>query len=142
MRTVSAREANQQFSKLLEAATSGEEITITRHGVPVARLVPAVDAARAAEAEAHRREVIAWLRGGPISGEAPRWSRDELYDRDEYPLLREPYVFTFKGDPAIVQSVFQAVGFATSGGLDIPDDQSEIHYWIKVAPPTMVFLQA
>ena len=40
MRTVSAREANQQFSKLLEAAVGGEEVTITRRGVPVAKLVP------------------------------------------------------------------------------------------------------
>ncbi len=36
MRTVSAREANQAFSKLLADAASGEEIVITRHGKPVA----------------------------------------------------------------------------------------------------------
>ena len=80
MRTVSAREANQQFSRLLEAATAGEEITITRRGVPVARLVPIDDGARAADAS--RSEVTAWLRAGPIAGEAPNWTRDELYDRD------------------------------------------------------------
>src|SRR4051794_9153382 len=32
MRTISAREANRQFSRLLEAAVGGEEVTITRHG--------------------------------------------------------------------------------------------------------------
>ena len=85
MRTMSAREANQQFSKLLEAATRGEEVTITRHGVPVARLIPAADATRAAESESRRREVIEWLRAGPIPGEAPGWTRDELYDRDGRP---------------------------------------------------------
>ena len=40
MSTVSAREANQQFSKVLERAVAGEEVTITRRGVPVAKLVP------------------------------------------------------------------------------------------------------
>ena len=40
MVTVSAREANQQFSRILEAAVGGQEVTITRRGVPVAKLVP------------------------------------------------------------------------------------------------------
>ncbi len=83
MRTVSAREANQQFSKLLEAAVEGEEVTITRRGVPVAKLVPVANAAASAmDAEAKRRAAIAWLRSGPLQGEAPSWTRDELYERD------------------------------------------------------------
>ena len=40
MRTVGAREANQQFSKLLREAENGREIIITRNGTAVARLVP------------------------------------------------------------------------------------------------------
>jgi prevent-host-death family protein len=36
----SITEAKAQFSKLLRRATAGEEITITKWGVPVARLVP------------------------------------------------------------------------------------------------------
>ena len=39
--TVGAYEAAAQFSQLLERVAAGEEITITRHGSPVARLVPA-----------------------------------------------------------------------------------------------------
>jgi prevent-host-death family protein len=35
-----AYEAKTHFSELLERAAAGEQITITRHGVPVARLVP------------------------------------------------------------------------------------------------------
>jgi prevent-host-death family protein len=38
---VGAYEAKTHFSELLERVASGEEITITRHGTPVARLVPA-----------------------------------------------------------------------------------------------------
>jgi prevent-host-death family protein len=39
-KTVGAYEAKTHFSELLERAAGGEEITITRHGNPVARLVP------------------------------------------------------------------------------------------------------
>ena len=40
MKTVSAREANQNFSKLLKRAADGEKVVITRRGKPVARLEP------------------------------------------------------------------------------------------------------
>jgi prevent-host-death family protein len=36
----SITEAKAQFSKLLRRVRAGEEITITKYGVPVARLVP------------------------------------------------------------------------------------------------------
>lgn len=39
MKTVAVFEAKNRFSELLAAVTQGEEITITRHGSPVARLV-------------------------------------------------------------------------------------------------------
>lgn len=35
-----AYEAKSHFSELLERVQNGEEITITRHGAPVARLIP------------------------------------------------------------------------------------------------------
>ena len=37
---VGAYEAKSHFSKLLEKVQAGEEFTITKHGTPVARLVP------------------------------------------------------------------------------------------------------
>jgi prevent-host-death family protein len=40
MKTVGAYEAKTHLSELLEQVARGERITITRHGVPVARLVP------------------------------------------------------------------------------------------------------
>jgi prevent-host-death family protein len=39
--TVGAYDAKTHFSELLEKAESGQEITITRHGTAVAKLVPA-----------------------------------------------------------------------------------------------------
>lgn len=41
MITVGAYEAKTHLSELLDRVTEGEQITITKHRVPVARLVPA-----------------------------------------------------------------------------------------------------
>ena len=38
---VGAYDAKTHFSELLERVEAGEEVTITRHGAPVARLIPA-----------------------------------------------------------------------------------------------------
>lgn len=44
LNTVGAYDAKTRFSQLLERVAAGEEITITRHGHPVARLVPVLPA--------------------------------------------------------------------------------------------------
>lgn len=69
MREVGAFEAKTHLSALLEAVAAGEEITITRRGKPVARLVP-VDAVntprRTAAIEriaALRKELVASAKG-------------------------------------------------------------------------------
>ena len=41
METLGSYAAKTRFSELLERVAGGEEIIITKHGVPVARLVPA-----------------------------------------------------------------------------------------------------
>jgi prevent-host-death family protein len=41
MKTVGAYEAKTHLPKLLERVAEGEKITITKHGVPVATLLPA-----------------------------------------------------------------------------------------------------
>jgi len=56
--TVGAYEAKTRFSQLLERVAAGEEITITRHGSPVARLVPALPA----HSIERRREAILRMR--------------------------------------------------------------------------------
>jgi prevent-host-death family protein len=43
MATVSAFEAKTRFGELLERVSRGEEVVITRHDKPVARLVPEGD---------------------------------------------------------------------------------------------------
>jgi hypothetical protein len=50
------------------------------------------------------------------------YPESDLFDRTDF--LRAPYEFHFKGDPELVEAVFQAVGFATRRGLHVPDDGS------------------
>ena len=56
--TVGAFDAKTHLSELLDRAEKGETITITRHGKPVARLMPADDEA----ARRRRHEAAAQLR--------------------------------------------------------------------------------
>lgn len=42
IRSVSVFEAKSQLSKMIEAVESGEQVVITKHGKPVARLVPEI----------------------------------------------------------------------------------------------------
>jgi prevent-host-death family protein len=80
MRSVSAREANQSFSKLLHAVAAGEEVVITRRGKPVARLAP-IEAVADAGRQAEIDRIIARLREGVDLGKPVPWTRDELYER-------------------------------------------------------------
>jgi prevent-host-death family protein len=52
--TVGAYEAKTRFAQLLARVAAGEEITITRHGNPIARLVPA----RSVQSIEARRDAI------------------------------------------------------------------------------------
>ncbi|MPZ98028.1 MAG: type II toxin-antitoxin system prevent-host-death family antitoxin [Dehalococcoidia bacterium] len=68
MKTIGAYEAKTNFSKLLEAVGRGEEITITKHGVPVARLVPAERRRSTEEFEALLREMDDFREAHPLDG--------------------------------------------------------------------------
>jgi prevent-host-death family protein len=81
MRSVSAREANQSFSKLLQAVVEGEEVVITRRGKPVARLAPIESPLTSAERQAEIDRLIEHWRAGVDLGEPVSWTRDELYER-------------------------------------------------------------
>lgn len=81
MRTVSARDANQGFLKLLQAVVEGEEVVITRRGKAVARLTLIETAAADAERQAEINRLIEHWREGVDLGEPVSWTRDELYER-------------------------------------------------------------
>jgi prevent-host-death family protein len=73
MHTVGSYEAKSHLPQLLERIEHGESIIITRHGKPVARLVPAVsstprhDVAAAIAAMAHFQEREGPTLGGKIA---------------------------------------------------------------------------
>jgi prevent-host-death family protein len=77
-KAVSSADANRDFSKLLRAVRDGESFVITSHGKPVAKIVPFVaqDRVRAAA----KARLLARLRSQRAIN-APRWTRDELYER-------------------------------------------------------------
>lgn len=61
MKHVGIFEAKTNLSSLVDQVEKGQEIVITRHGKPVARLVRAEDR-HSAEAIARRRQAIAEIR--------------------------------------------------------------------------------
>ncbi|HTQ13914.1 MAG TPA: type II toxin-antitoxin system prevent-host-death family antitoxin [Rhizomicrobium sp.] len=83
-KTISAAEANRAFSRLLKDVRKGESYTVTSHGEPVARIVPAGEETR--ESEKVRRDaawqaLLARLRSQPAMNSG-QWSRDEAHDDD------------------------------------------------------------
>jgi prevent-host-death family protein len=57
MREIGAFEAKNKFGQLLDWVENGEEVTITRHGKEVARLVPAKRGPDQVEAYAAMRRI-------------------------------------------------------------------------------------
>lgn len=80
MHVVGAFEAKNRLGQLLDRVERGEEVSITRHGKEVARLVPpAVGPDRQAAREAARRirDRARELKAGPFDWDAWRALRDE-----------------------------------------------------------------
>jgi len=59
MITLGVFEAKTHLSALIDKVAAGEEVVITKHGKPVARLVSAADADRTAALEAFERLLTA-----------------------------------------------------------------------------------
>jgi prevent-host-death family protein len=78
MSTVGAFEAKTKLAELLDKVEGGETITITRHGKPVAKLVPAsADEAERARKRALIEEIKRW-RVGKDRGAGPGTTIPEL----------------------------------------------------------------
>jgi prevent-host-death family protein len=69
MVTVGSYEAKTHLPQLLERVAKGETITITKHGVPVARLVPLEEKQRP-DARRVIEEVLEFRKAHPLNGEA------------------------------------------------------------------------
>ena len=68
MQRIGASEARRHLPRLLDRAAQGESLTITRHGKPVARLVPVThDREHAQQAAARIRERRRHLKRAPLA---------------------------------------------------------------------------
>jgi len=79
MQEVGAFEAKNKLAALLDRVEGGEEIVITRHGKPVARLIPnagGVDRSQAQAAVERIRARARSLRAGDFSWDASKADRD------------------------------------------------------------------
>ncbi len=81
MKTISARDANHRFSKVLDSAERGESVVITRHGRPVALLSPhRTTATKSARGAALKRMASGMKQGLPWPERGP-FGRDDMHER-------------------------------------------------------------
>ncbi len=82
MKTVSARQANHEFSALLSRAERGEDILITKHNKPVAVLSPyRAPAMTAQRKRAIQHAIHVMTKGLRWGGTLQRFARNEMHDR-------------------------------------------------------------
>lgn len=82
MKTVSARQANHQFSELLSRAERGEEILITKRSKPVALLSPYRPPLITAERKRAIQHAIRVMAKGLAWGDSLQgFSREEMHER-------------------------------------------------------------
>jgi prevent-host-death family protein len=65
---VGAYDAKTHFSELLERVEAGEQVTITRHGTPVAHLVPVRPRPTAEERRAAIEAIRKFAKGNSLRG--------------------------------------------------------------------------
>jgi len=76
-KSISAAEANRNFSQLLRDVREGQSYVVTSHGRPVARIAPTQNEnAGAAKA---RASLLHRLKSEKVV-EVGKWRRDELYE--------------------------------------------------------------
>jgi prevent-host-death family protein len=76
MATVGAFEAKTKLSELLDLVERGEEVTITRRGAPVAKLVPV----RAADEQARIRALIDEIKATRAASGLSHTTIDEIIE--------------------------------------------------------------
>jgi prevent-host-death family protein len=78
MKTITASEANRQFSAVLRDVAEGHSVLVTSRGKPVATIQPVRQRSRSTLSAAKRR-LLEHLDAMPVLG-TRNWTRDELYD--------------------------------------------------------------
>lgn len=78
-RSITAREANQNFSRLLREVRDGQTYIVTSHGAPVAKIAPVESFDQVSVAA--QKVLFGRLRTQKASTKPATWSREELYER-------------------------------------------------------------
>jgi prevent-host-death family protein len=76
MKTVTASDANREFSNLLKEVRRGEEITILSRGTPVAKITSV--SSDTLQKKAMKGLLLSRLKSQNVTG-TRNWTRDELY---------------------------------------------------------------
>ncbi|AMJ62354.1 type II toxin-antitoxin system Phd/YefM family antitoxin [Bosea sp. PAMC 26642] len=80
VKTVSAAQANREFSKLMQIAAAGEEVVVTSRGQPKVKIVRADDA----DSETARRQKafdeLTRRLNSQTAQNLPRATRDDMYE--------------------------------------------------------------
>ena len=79
MKTVTAAEANRQFSAVLREVAQGGRVMVTSRGKPVATIEP-VQSAQSVRAGVAKRRLLAHLAQVQPVGTRD-WTREDLYDQ-------------------------------------------------------------
>jgi prevent-host-death family protein len=79
VKTVTAAEANRQFSAVLREVAQGQSVLVTSRGKPVATIAPA-RRVRDRSRERAKKHLFERLAAIEPSGKVRNWSREELYD--------------------------------------------------------------
>jgi prevent-host-death family protein len=79
--TITAAEANRNFSRLLRGVREGQSYVVTAHGRRIAKLVPADDDAATTARKAAFEALMQRLDSQPAEDTPRSWTRDELYER-------------------------------------------------------------
>jgi prevent-host-death family protein len=83
---ISVSDAKAQLTELVRRAEAGEEIVLTRHGHPVAKITAAKPAATAESRRKGIAEIMAAAKGKASEGPSAARSQDYLYDEDGLPV--------------------------------------------------------
>ncbi len=79
-RSITATEANREFSRVIGEVANGETYVVTSHGKPVMKIMPVKKSAVDPTLVASRRAHLAELRNKPAMEDHHRFSRDDFYD--------------------------------------------------------------
>ncbi len=76
--SVSAAEANRNFSRLLRSVREGKSFTVTSHGRPIARIIPVDEG----DSMRRTRQALFERLAKQPAVNAGTWTREELYERE------------------------------------------------------------